>query len=136
MLAERRSKNERTKWVDGALAAWQMDYIINTRPQHATHRLQFAFWPSFRYTSFSTFRFPSLSIRRSLSFFRRGFRASSSDSLFSSTSSSRFRLTPLLPAPPFPPPTLILTRGGTANPNAFPTLERSSLFTSNIFLRE
>ena len=37
MLAElRRSENERTKWVDGALAAWQIDYIISTRLWHAT----------------------------------------------------------------------------------------------------
>ena len=137
--------------------AWHVDYIINTRPGHATsrqlvrmnsvsrHRDQCVFFanrPPFRYTSFSTFRFPNLSIRRSLSFpFLRAIPAvspTSSDQLFSSSSSSpsRFRLTPLRPAPPFPPPMLMFTRGGTAKPNAFPTLAKSSLFTSNIFLRE
>src|SRR5712691_1110417 len=33
----RRGENERTRWVDGALEVWQIDYIINTRPEHATH---------------------------------------------------------------------------------------------------
>ncbi len=33
----RRGENERTRWVDRALEVWQIDYIINTRPEHATH---------------------------------------------------------------------------------------------------
>jgi len=138
--------------------AWHVDYIINTRLGHATrsfrdsrnrsprrrHRLQCVFFanrpPPFLYTSLSTFRFPNLSIRRSLSFppdpFLRDVPALSSSPFSSSSSESRFRLTPPRPAPPFPPPTLMFTRGGTAKPNAFPTLAKSSLFTSNIFLRE
>jgi hypothetical protein len=38
MIAKsRRGENERTtRWVDGVLAVWQIDYIINTRPEHAT----------------------------------------------------------------------------------------------------
>ena len=146
----------REKWVKPVRGghAWHVDYIINTRLRHATparcfrfrHRLQFGFLAPFRYTSLSTFRFPNLSIRRALSLssdttFLRDTSSPPSNLLFSSSpasssSSSRFRLTPLRPVPPFPPPILMFTRGGTAKPNAFPTLARSSLFTSNIFLRE
>lgn len=38
MLAElrRSEKHERTEWLDGVLAVWQIDYVINTRPGHAT----------------------------------------------------------------------------------------------------
>jgi hypothetical protein len=36
MLAKLRRSNERTRTCGGVLAAWQIDYIINTRPGHAT----------------------------------------------------------------------------------------------------
>lgn len=109
----------------------------------------------FLYTSFSTARLPSVSSRLpfpvlrtcdrlplSSPFASSSLAASlstasiSSHCSSSSSPSSRFRFLPVLPAPPFPPPIVTFTRGGTANPNDFPTFARSSWLTSKIFLSE
>jgi hypothetical protein len=105
----------------------------------------------FRYISFSTAFLPKVSTRRSFSFLRGLFRWDSSSitssplsapppsgmSSHSSSSASTSFLRRLLPVVVgFPPPILTFTRGGTANPNAFPTFARSSALMSNIFFSE
>jgi hypothetical protein len=106
----------------------------------------------FLYTSLSIFFCPNVSTRRSFPFLRDGSSralscspssaatppssASDIDNSSPSSSSSRALFLPLFPVPPLPPPILTFTRGGTENPNAFPTFARSSALTSNIFFSE
>jgi hypothetical protein len=121
------------------------------------HRLHccpdaFAFFRSlpFLYISLSTPFFPNVSIRRplpcllALSLPEPSKTSTSSPlsapsprgiSSHSSSSSFRRRFFPALELP-LPPPMFMLTRGGTAKPNDFPTLARSSALMSYIFLSE
>lgn len=107
----------------------------------------------FRYISLSTAFLPKVSIRRSFSFlwglFLREFCSSTASissplsapppsgmSSHSSSSASTSLLRRFLTSVDFPPPILTFMRGGTANPNAFPTFARSNALMSNIFFSE